>query len=196
VTLYVSEDDASLDGATQVAQFRKTLKLKAGASKLLPARITQFPSLPDGAYHLLASVQAGAGDETGVAGPALSIAAPFVKIAASDLRPLGAAASPDKAARFTVTLDDTGNMPAAGVVTLNLTGSPIAGGGGSQPLGSATLKVKLKANQTRTFRTKLTLPATLPAGTYTLAGLIDLSPLGDNDPADDNVAGTAALTVR
>ena len=88
-------------------------------------------------------------------------------------------------------------MPAAGAVTLNLTGSPTsAGGGASQALGSAVLKVKLKPNQTRTFRAKVMLPATLPAGTYTLAGLIDLSPLGDNDPADDNVAGTAGLTVR
>ena len=113
MTLYVSPTQ-SLTGATRIESVTRSLKLKAGAAKVLKLKIPAFPSVPDGSYFLIAAVQAPDGTTTGVAGPSLTIAAPFVAVKVSDVRPAAAPAAAGRKTALTLTLTNSGNAPASG----------------------------------------------------------------------------------
>jgi len=190
VTLYISPAP-SFTGSTQVG-LPISVKIKAGRSKTFRVRLSAFPAVPDGTYYLLAAVKDPDGSVTGVAGPTLKIAAPFVTTAVAAVRPLPATGIPGKRAGLAMTLTDTGNVPASGTVTLTVLGNVT--GGATQTLAALPLRVKLKPDVPHAYRVKFTLPAGLPAGTYDLTASLGVSALGDNT-ADGTAASTIPLVL-
>jgi hypothetical protein len=194
VTLYVSQSQ-SLTGATEVEKVLKLLKLKAGQSKALRVKVSSFPSVPNGTYYLLTAVQAPDGSTTGVAGPTLAIAAPVVRVQASGLEALTASAAPGKEVALQITLADTGNEPASGTLRMTVSASPSGSATGGQTVASVPLRLSLKAGQKRPYRVKFALPKDLSPGAYTFSGSLDVSALGDDNPADGEATAASILTV-
>jgi uncharacterized delta-60 repeat protein len=193
ITLYVNEAN-SLTGATLLATTDPVLKLKPHQSKAVKLTIAKFPKVPDGSYFLLAGVTAPDASVTGVAGPALRIAAPFVTIHESNVRPLPASAAPGKPVSLMLTLQNAGNIIAAGAPKLTILGSvdPSASG---QALAAVPLHLKLNPNAVKSYRVKFRVPAGLAANRYYLTASLNLAALGDTNPADGLATSITQLTV-
>jgi hypothetical protein len=175
VTLYVSPVPSFM-GSTQVG-LPVALKIKAGRSKRLRIRLNAFPAVPDGTYYILAAVKDPDGSVTGVAGPTLQIAAPFVTTAVSAVHPVPGTGIPGKRAGLMLTLTDTGNIPTSGTANLTLQGNLPSGA--NETIASLPLRVKLRPGAPHSYRVKFALPIGLPPGSYTLTASLEVSALGD-----------------
>jgi len=193
VTLYFSQAQ-TLVGATQVMSTPAALKLKPGKSKAFKLRIGSFPAEAAGAYSLIAAVTAPDGTITATAGPSVLIAPSFVSLTASALRPTTPTVIPGKRGTAVLTFTDAGNVPVSGSAPLTLTGT--SDGGSPLTIAMLPLKIKLKAGQSKASTIKFTVPATVPAGTYTLTAALEVTGLGDDSPTDGIATSALPLTVK
>jgi uncharacterized delta-60 repeat protein len=194
VTLYVSPYQSSLTDATQLSVTTKSLKLKPRQRAALKLTLSSFPDVPNGTYYLVASVKAADGTVTDVAGPSLSIAAPFVKAVVSDVKPVPASAAPGKPAGLELTLTNGGNIAASGTALLTISATAMASGALPTVVGTAPFKVKLKPGARRVYKVKFTPPASLAAGGYNVTASLNVSALGDPN-ATDGVSNAATPLI-
>jgi len=196
VTLLVSLGQ-SLGGATQLLAVTEKLKLNAGAHKALRIKLSSFPSLPKGSYYLIATVKAPDGTVTGaaVATPSLTIAPAFITIKASNLLGLPAAIAPGEKLTLSLTLQNNGNVPAAGTAGLTVSLSASSTGTGGQTVATTPLRVKLKAGKSGVYRVRFVVPAGTAAGSYYLAASLAVSALGDTTTADGMAVSGVPISV-
>jgi hypothetical protein len=184
VTLYVSSAK-SLTNATKLLAVTQKLKLKAGAHKALRLKLSSFASALQGSYFLIAAAKGPDRTTTAVAGPSLTIAKPFVSILVSRLNGSPAAVAPHKDVTLSLTLQNTGNIPAAANPPLTVSLSTSSSGTAAQTVATTSLRgVKLKAGQSKAYRVKFVVPAGTTAGSYYLASSLSVSALGDPTAAD------------
>jgi len=195
VTLYAASSQ-TLTNATQLLAVTQKLKLKAGAHKALRLKLSSFPSTLQGTYYLIAAAKGPDGTTTAVAGPSLTIAKPFVSIQTSKLTGSPATVAPRKAVTLSLTLQNAGNIPAAGNPPLTVSLTTNSSGTGGQTVATTSLRgVKLKAGQSKAYRVKFVVPAGTTAGSYYLAASLGVSALGDPTAADGIAVSSALITV-
>ena len=155
-------------------------------------------TLAAGTYYVVSRVTDSAGTLTSTASPDnVTVTAPFIQLFGS-----GAAVpkpvAPGKKASAAVTVNNNGNIPAAGALPIALFARP-AGTSGAEDVSLPTVvvKVRLKANGGRLgLKLKFVVPATLAAGRYSL--VVQLDPGNSFDepmlPAPTVGAATFAAT--
>jgi len=195
VALYASQT-ASLSGGTQLMPaITRTLTLKAGASKTLRLALSSFPPTLAGTYYLVAQVTAPDGTSTVAVGPSVSVAKPVVSILASSVTGSPAAAAPEGKLSLRLTLQNTGNVPAAGTAGLTISLSTSPSGADSSPVATVPLRVKLWAAKSGAYRVKFRLPSGTAAGSYYLVASLAVGALGDTNTADGVAVSGSPITV-
>jgi hypothetical protein len=198
VALFVSPDP-SLTDATPLLSKTFSVRLKPGRSRTLKLRLASLPSVPAGAYNLVATAKAPDGTTTGAAGPTTSIQAAVVDVKVAAVRPPSAPVAAGKVAAVSLTLTNAGNQSASGTATLTLTAtlsSPSPAPPMPITLGTQPLKVKLKAGQTTQRRVKLSFPSNLSPGSYSLTVTLDVVALGNAGAADGVATAAGPLVVK
>jgi uncharacterized membrane protein len=195
VALFASTN-ATLESGTdaQVATLTKNLKLAPGQAKAIKFKIASLPSVADGAYRLIA--QSGA---TGVtAGTAattntVNLAAPFVDLAGT-FGSLSSTGKLGKKAKLSVNVANNGNTDAKASVPVTIEFTA-PGSGTVVATAQTTAKLSLKAGTSKAVKLNLTVPSTLPAGTYNVTTRIDGASLNDANTANNTVASTTSIAV-
>jgi uncharacterized delta-60 repeat protein len=187
----------SLGSAVQLLAVSEKLNLKAHAHKAVRIRLSSFPSLPKGSYYLIATVKAPDNTVTGasVATPSLSIAPAFVTVKTSNVLGSPASIASGKKPTLSLTLQNNGNVPAAGTAPLTISLSPTSTGASGTTVATTPLPVKLKAGKSGIYRMKFTVPAGTAAGSYYLAASLAVSALGDTVAADGMAVSSMPISV-
>jgi hypothetical protein len=165
---------ASTDGVADtadvaVAQSTKGLKLKVGQSKAVKLKLA-LSSLPPGSYQLIGV--ATAGDlSSSVAGPSLSVQAPFVHLVGTGAPAApGKPITPGKKAVLSIPLRNDGNVPttrtpATYTILLSADGTEAT----AVYQATVTGKINLKPGAARPQKVGLTFPVgAFPNGTYAM----------------------------
>jgi hypothetical protein len=92
-----------------------------------------------------------------------------------------------------LTLQNAGNVIAAGAPTLTILGSVQSASG--QALAAVPLHVKLNPGAAKSYRVKFRLPAGLAANSYYLTASLNVAALGDSNAADGMATSITQLTV-
>ena len=131
-------------------------------------KVAEFPTVADGSYQLLAQIQAP-DQSTSVAQAAapITIAAPFVDIAASYARPPAEPLMRGGKSHAVLQIQNLGNVPATdnASVEFNISSGTIQNPV-DQRLAATQLKLNLKPNHSKRVNLKFTLPADIPASDY------------------------------
>lgn len=98
----------------------------------------------------------------------------------------------------TVRVANRGNATAAGAVTVRLFASADAAlDAADMPLGQTTKSLKLKAGGGKALKVRITPPAGLASGNYSLLAQVETAAAGSNaDPANDVAASPAPVAVQ
>jgi hypothetical protein len=187
VSVYLSSDQAIDDGDVPLPSVTRPLRLKPGAEKAMPVKITAFPDVSDGDYYVLARVSsASSGDSDPVAAATrVTIAAPFSDLVSSFVAsPTGTQQAGGRGiARLSVL--NQGNVVASGPVTVELLAdSP----DGQTRLGTFEARMKLKPGKAKLLKLRFVLPA--QGGNYTLKAAV-----GSVDSPDANTVTGGAFTI-
>jgi hypothetical protein len=206
VRLLASADNVADPGDAVVVELpNRKLKLAPGKSKVFKLKPPAFPAVADGTYRLIAVADAGgtlpermeSNNAASLATPVL-ISAPFVDLGVSSPS-LSGKLVPGKKATLLVTARNEGNQTAKGVqrLTVRLTTDP-ANPAAVWRTTEATVKLNLKPRASKLLRSKLTLPADLPPGSYfVVVELAAGGPWGaDPDPSDNVATSPAAAAVH
>jgi uncharacterized delta-60 repeat protein len=160
-----------------VQSFAEKMSLKEGKAKTYRLKFLYPSSLTDGNYYIAAVVETGAArdlnvaNNTSVSTASTRIAAPFVQLTGGALTaPTFAGAKP---ASISFTISDSGNEPATTSFAVKFFASSTGTLTGAFALATESLRLALKPNASHPAKLKLALPATLPAGTYSLVALLD-----------------------
>lgn len=173
---YVSDDANQGPADAQLVTVTKTLKLKAGKARTMRLKFKFPETIPEGDQQVLVTatpvtvtpvVEAPA---TGV-GPPVSVQQPVVRlIGLPNAGPTPIQLIFGKRARFTVPLQNTGNVPTSrNPVTYTLNVSTDGTAEGTVFTTSSAGRVSLKPNASRPQKLTVTFPPdAFPAGSYTL----------------------------
>jgi hypothetical protein len=168
VAVLASTDAVADAGDTTLASSAKPLKLKAGQSKAVKLSVLLM-NLPQGQYTLLGSATAG-GLTASAAGPAVSVAPPFVHLVnggpAAPPKPI----TPGKKASLSIPLRNDGNVATSKTpATYTLLLSPDGTESNVAFQTTATGKLALKPGTAKPQKLAVTFPAgAFASGTYTL----------------------------
>lgn len=157
------------------------IKLKPGQQRVMKVKFRTLPSIPDGQYHVLARLNAGATvtevDATNNVATDqnahVNLAQPRIDLAGA-FEATPTTARPGKTMTMSLTVFNSGNLTAAGrmsvsvAATADATADPVG-----VPLGVGTVKIKIPKDEIRTYRLKVRVPGDFPAGNYFLAGSLD-----------------------
>lgn len=210
VSLFASVDDAVDDADPLLGTTRKNLRLRGGGgSKQFKVKFL-FPSdLPDGAYRLIARVNAGVGgsgesdlsNNDAASAQAVTIAKPFADLALSDLAvpARNGALQAGRRAGASVLVTNQGNAPFTGPLSVAVSAVPSAGNPSDviHPLATATKPVTIKPGAAKRLRLPFGVAAAIPPGPYTIRAAIQPAAAGDADPSDDatDAAGTVNIVA-
>jgi hypothetical protein len=177
IQLFASSAPTVATGETPFQSFPEKLKLAQGKAKSEHLKFLFPSSLTDGNYYLVANVDTGAVRDLNLANnvsastTSVLIAAPFVRLAGSGLTaPTFNGAKP---ASVSFTLMNDGNEPATATSAVQFFASTNGALTGAISLATVPLRLSLKPNAAKAFKVKLSLPSSLPAGTYMLLALLD-----------------------
>jgi hypothetical protein len=189
IELFASPDADSTAGISAFASMPEKLKLKENQAKTFRLKFT-FPSpATSSTDYLLATVDPGSLQDldilnnTAASTSTVVIANPFVDLSGSGLTaPVFTAGKP-----ATVSFDVTnnGNVPTTARSAVEFLASPDGTFAGGIPLPTVPLMLNLKPGATKVYKIKLTLPTTLPSGSYNLLALLDPANVV-NDPNTGN----------
>jgi len=169
IVLYASSSSTSIAGATPLATVVKKVALKPSKALKLKIAIPTFPmALAAGTYNVVAQLTDFTNLTRLAALPGnVTVAAPFIQpvVSAGALTPVSIAA--DKHGSITLTVNNTGNIDAVGVMSIQVTASTdgvtaIAGA----PLISTSKKIRIKAGGSVKIKLRVTIPAGQTAGQY------------------------------
>jgi hypothetical protein len=165
VGIYASAD-GTLANASLLASVSKKLTVKSGgtANVSLPVRLS--PASLGGTYQILAAVTGPDSVVTSSnSGSTVLIAPPTITFGVFSPSVSPGSVKPGKFATLTVTVENSGNIPATGTATIEI--STIAAGATTVvPLGSVNHAVKLAAGKSTVLHLKFLVPATATAGSF------------------------------
>jgi hypothetical protein len=166
---YFASTVNGLDGnQVQLSEQAKKISIKSAKAVVLSSVIKSLPaSLPAGDYYLVAKVTDPSGlISVAVTSTRIAVAAPFVNVSANVGAVTPAVISSRKSGVITVTLTNTGNIAASGVVTI--TASPSVGGQTPLPVTLVAYRARTSvlAGKSRSFRLKLRVPSSLAVASY------------------------------
>jgi hypothetical protein len=176
---------ANAGGAISITSFVEKISLKEDKAKTYILKFLYPASLANGNYYLIASVNTGAQHDlnlqnnTTASASAVDIAAAFIDLSGSNLT-----LSPfktGKPAQVNFDITNNGNIPAKGVISVQyLASTDQTLADGIVLMTVPGLSLNLKNGSTKPAHQKLTIPTTLPAGTYYLLAVLDSgNTLGD-----------------
>ena len=157
---------------TMVQGFPEKMSLKEGKSKTYKLKFLYPSALPNGSYFMAADVSAGnardlnLSNNTSVSSTPTVIAKPFVQLKGGVLTAPTFNGAKPAVVSFIIT--NIGNEPATMASAVQFFASTTGTLAGAISLATAPLSLGLKPNASHAFKAKLSLPTTLPAGTYTL----------------------------
>jgi len=190
VQLFTSSDTTVDAGDASLSTMTKKLKFKPGQTRKMRMKLSEFPTVADGPYQLLAQIQAP-DQSTSVAQAAapITIAAPFVDIAATYAVPPAEPLTPGGKSKVVVEIQNLGNIAAkgSGSVTLNVSnGSPQSPV--DERIASKSLNLNLRPNRSKRANLKFTLPTDLPPGSYFFISAVQYSATGEPNLANNTVS--------
>ena len=180
----------------------RPIRLRPGQSRFIPVKFV-YPAVTDGNYFLVATADAGntvpEGNETnntGASATAVTIAAPFVDLAATAIGapPRGTLAI-GRRSSIPITIQNLGNVPATGVLNISVYASTDATvGTGDILLGTSSRPLKLKNGKTRVIRISGIIDPALPPGTYFIGAVVN-SPaaIAETTAANNTVVSTTSF---
>ena len=182
VSLFLSADKNLDANDTPLATVSKKLSLKFQGSKALKLKFVYPSTLPDGSYFLIGQVdRAGVFAEqsetnnVGASATPVVVTKPFADLGVTPL--VGAAPgttlTPGKKSVVSFTLNNTGNVPSASAVDVQVLAVPVSTTQTTVPLTTIRVSAKVKAQKTKTIKLKFAVPPTLPPGDYTLRVVVD-----------------------
>ena len=202
VALLARGADAATQGAgdiTLVTTPDRRIRLRPGQSRFIPVRFTYPTGAPDGAYNLVAVADPGRTivegsdlNNEGVSATSVTVAAPFVDLAAVDVgAPPRGTITAGRRTPVPVTVENLGNTPGTGTLRIDIYASTISNTtiatGEDVLLGTITRPLRLRNGQRRVFRVTLPGDVALPAGQYFLTAVLVPEGLTDTNP-DNNTA--------
>ena len=197
VTRLFASTDAAFEpaGDVQLLEQQTRLRLRPNAQRRIPLRLREVPAaVPRGTYTLYAQVDAtdvvkpeiNEGNNIIGATTTIDIGPPFVNLTASRLF-IGNdnAVTPGRNARVALTVLNQGNVTARGTGGIQLTFTPVGGTGAATTI-DAPIRINLKSRVERAVRGRISIPAGLAPGQYTVtATLINIVGFADENPADN-----------
>lgn len=186
--LYLSSDGTINANSVSLESITKQLHLKSGKHVNLNLHAKFIPATtPNGNYHLVAQITDPTGATTDVTSSAITVAPPQIDLSGA----FSKTPKPGKngKTRLSLSLSNNGNIPAAGNLKINIDSSPTASSTGATVIASPAKKINLKNGKTQ----KLSLPVTLPAGTYFLVIQLDPNNTFNDVNLANNVFATSAV---
>ena len=194
VGLYLSPDTWLDPEDVLVGTLPKNLKLKPGGSKVFALPITFPATIVDGNYHLLAWADAGKtvaepneANNVGASAAPVTLAAPFRELSVS-IGQMSVAPAPSRRGLATLLVRNTGNVPAAGPLGIELRASADNVPDAGDPLLLTTAKmIKIKPGASKLIKLRF-LPSSLSSGAYYVTATIDTAGAFAEPNETDNVA--------
>jgi hypothetical protein len=163
--IYASPDGLASD-ATLIASVTRKLNIKSGGSASVSVPLKLIPATLDGSYTIIAEVTDPNSAVTGTpTGTTVDIAPPFVSIHASSAAISAASVTPGNTTALTITLDNTGNIPATGQATIAI---GLSTDGVTQSIDITTLlkTITLPVDKPVVVHLKFLIPDSTAAGMY------------------------------
>ena len=184
-----------------VTTLPRPIRLRPGQSRFIPIKFNYPSTVADGPYFLVATADAASAitegselNNTGATATAVTIAAPFVDLAAVAVGspPRGAIAI-GRRSFVPVTVENLGNVPANGLLNVNIYASTDnVIGAGDILLGTVSRPLKLKNGARRVMKLSGVIdPAVLPPGTYFIGATINSPAAIPETTATNNTAVSA-----
>jgi uncharacterized delta-60 repeat protein len=197
VQLYATST-SDIAGQTAFQSISEKLNLREGKAVTLHLSFTCPSSLSDGSYYIEANVNTGSVADintiNNVAGTTtpVNIAKPFIDLTGSGLAAPAFTGTKPHGISFTVAND--GNIPTPNEpLSVQFLASADGTLTDAIPIATQAFRSNVKAQTSRPYKTKLALPATLPAGTYKLLVLLDPGDVFNDSNTSNNliVSGSA-----
>ena len=186
ISLYASPD-GTVAGGTLIKTVLRKLAIRAGKSISVSIPLDAYPSVADGACSIVAQVidpLSQASSETSAS--IVQIARAHIDLAAVALT-VPASAATGKSITVALSLNNLGNIIAAGHLEIAFIGS--ASSNGSNPFALATLQttIRLQPGKIQIVHLKVPVPAGVPLGTMYLTADVDPSNAFDETDLTNNV---------
>jgi len=200
IQLFVLEDGASATNQFPLQTIAEKLALNEGQDKIIRVKYQYPASLPDGNYHLAATINTGTArdlnlnNNTSASRSTVLIAAPFVQLVGSGLTTPTFNGSKPEVVSFTVM--NAGNATASTPSAVQFLASTSGALSGAVSVGTTPLRFNLKPSAVHVFKAKISLPAGFPPGMYILLALLDPSNVfNDPDSATNFIASDNTFVV-
>jgi hypothetical protein len=196
VNLYASTTTTTT-GATLIDTLPvKSLKLKTGKATAFSLKISELPSTLAGTYYLVAQITSSGGTSAAAASAGtVTVAPPFVMLAAPAIVP-PKSVKPGKKTSAVVTITNSGNIPATGLLEVVLTARPPGTSGSADiPIQTVSEKIKIAPNKSGKVGVTFLVPNTLPVGTYSLVAQIDPNNAFNESSVPDPIVSLLTFTV-
>jgi uncharacterized delta-60 repeat protein len=200
IDLSVSQSSAG-GGGPSFHSLSEKITLKPQKSKIFKLTFDYPSTLPNGNYYLLATVDTGTVQDlnlennTAASNSAVEIAAAFIDLTGSNLTL--STFKTGKPAQVSFDIINNGNEPAKGVVSVEYLASVDKMQSDAITLMTVPgLSLNVKNASTKPAHQKLTIPTTLPAGTYYLLAVLDpANKLGDTDTSNNLLISSGQFTT-
>jgi hypothetical protein len=188
ITSLTTQLAAQTNTATQAKTQRKLTAEQKAQDKILTEDTT--------AYNATATEEGLIDTQLNGIGTAIADLPPLVVALSGSVASVPKSALPGKHAAFVVTVSHSGNNLASGTLVTKLFARP-AGTTGDADLALPTVSVKIKIKPGVPSKEKLsiTLPTTLPAGSYSLVVQLDPSNAFSESVLPSPIVGTQTFTV-
>jgi hypothetical protein len=204
VELFLSLDHQFDGGDTLITNSSAKLRLAPGKSKTLKLKFRAFPSVPTGAYHLIARINSDGAIPDAVPDNNISVDEEDHVELQPPMRDLTAAFNTvpgfslaGKTVSVLVDVGNIGNLPVNGKISFAIaasadtTADPVG-----TPVATARAKVKVPINDVATAKVKFRVPKSFPAGTYFLVGTVDsTNVVAETDETNNPFPGFTTITI-
>lgn len=197
--------DGVLDGAdTEIVRTTSAGSIKAGKSKTVKFKFNYPAGVAAGAYSILAQIdpdnalagEAPKTDNVAVSPTQVTIAPPFIDLAATLPTPITAPFKLGKKGKLTLVLQNLGNVIAKGTAAATVTFSTDASKDDADAATVANAKVNLKPNTLKRSKLSFTLPPALTASSYRLFIDVVATDFTDVSTANNSVLAAETVTVE
>jgi hypothetical protein len=200
VTLFLSADQ-TLDGSdTQIVSVTENLpSLKAGQSRGLVVKVSDFPNVTNGNYFILTELTgtlAGAGDNVAATAGTITITDPFIDLRDTVVYTGASSVKPGKKYHVAVAVTNYGNVPAKGNLLIDFSYSANADGSGAISAGSINANINIAPNKSKLVEFSQIIPSGIaPGNYYTIATVDPGDTFNESNTANNSAVTPTALTV-
>jgi len=199
IQLFASTDDVLSSNDRALVTIERTLNLKPNNGHADVSVPFTYPiDLVDGTYRIIARVDAGSqvadpnlSNNVDVADDAVLVKRPFIDLRAVSLGGNGTVVGRGDNNFFSLTVENLGNVPARGALSIQLSARASTGLVADVPLVRYAPQIDLGSLKKQTFRLQLPIPTTLPAGSYFFVAAIDVDQVFTESNESNNTVVTA-----